>query len=701
MERKKKNKVQQGMLNRYRFIFVIIALFALTITSLLVKTTVFDAPFWNEKAEGTLISGDSITPERGKILASDGSILAVSVRYYMVRLDFRSPNFKEDELTKPRLDSLCNQLAALRTQPGHSASEWKTLITKEIDKKRPKRSRTFLISKKMTKDELDELRSFSYLKTRNGRTIITTQALDCREKPFGRMAARSIGNVSDLKHGTSGLEKELDSLLYGKPGITKKVQLTTAIKDWEAVSAMNGYDIVTTIDVHMQDILETELYNMCVEQEPEWATAVLMEVATGDIKAISNLSWNNTIHDYTETVNRAVQSWELGSVMKPISIAIAIQDGLVHANTPVYIGPSFPYAQSRPITDTHSIGANPTVTEVIAGSSNIGTARIITSHYGERPWEFRKRLEDIGFFDRFNIGISGESRPIIQPLGSPDKKMLNEWRVNLSRCCYGYAVQTPPITNLAVINAIANDGKFVRPRLVKELWRNDSLKESIPVTYVREQAFSPAVAKEVRSMLRAVVWSDRKGVPTAPLLQNNFVEIAGKTGTARIFEPHKGYSSKLRVAFTGFFPYDKPQYSCIVVFNAPRIQSAQLVSGRVLMNTALKMYARGMLGNRSDYRKEDDNTHKGPTLMAMGSTETTQVLNQLRSKSSSQFKRRPAEKGKVPDVTGMGLRDAVATLERAGVVVARASGNGYVVGQTPAAGSPLRKGMKATLQLNN
>lgn len=225
----------------------------------------------------------------------------------------------------------------------------------------------------MTKAELDTLRTFAYLNTKNGRTIITAQALDCREKPFGRMAARSIGNINDLKHGTSGLEKELDSLLYGKPGVKKKVQLTTAIKEWEDIAAINGYDILTSIDVHIQDILETELYNMCVEQEPEWATAVLMDVKTGDIKAISNLSWNETAHDYIETVNHAVRSWELGSVMKPISLAIAIEDGFVHASTPVTVGASFPYAQARPITDTHSIGANPTVTEVLAGSSNIGT----------------------------------------------------------------------------------------------------------------------------------------------------------------------------------------------------------------------------------------------------------------------------------------------------------------------------------------
>ena len=179
MEKKKKSKIQQGMLNRYRMIFIIIALFAILIATMLFKTTVVDAPLWNEKAAGTLVGGDSITPERGKILASDGSILSVSVRYYMVRLDLRSPNFKTEAIDS-LLPRLCSQLESLNTQPQRTAAQWKVLFDNEIKKDKDNRSRTFLISKKMTKAELDTLRTFAYLNTKNGRTIITAQALDCR-----------------------------------------------------------------------------------------------------------------------------------------------------------------------------------------------------------------------------------------------------------------------------------------------------------------------------------------------------------------------------------------------------------------------------------------------------------------------------------------------------------------------------------------
>lgn len=697
----KKNRLRSALIGRYKWVFAGTFLFAVLLIAFLYKTTVVDASAWNKKAMDTILGSDTIVqPERGRLLAADGSILAVSARYYDVRIDFRATSFRDSDFVAAKKDLA---LALERTYPRFktSAQQWEARFNKELKKSAEKRTRTFSISKKMTQGEYLTLLTLPYFNTRRGRKTLTKSGSSHREKPFGKMAARSIGSVHD-NHGSSGLERAFDSLLYGKPGKKAPVQTTSKITSMAVLEPQRGCDIKTTIDVRIQDILETELYNMCLEQQPEWATAVLMEVQTGDIKAISNLSWDEYSHDYIETVNQALRSWELGSVMKPISIAIAIQDGYCKSTTPVNIGSSFPYASARPITDTHSIGANPTVTEVIAGSSNIGTARIITNAYDKAPWTFRERLKEIGFFDTLNIGLSGEAPPRIQELGRPGTKLLNEWRINLSRCCYGYAVQTPPIHNLAIINAIANDGKFVRPRLVSEIWRNDSLIEQRPVSYVREQIFSPEVAAQVRAMLKAVVWSDHKGVPTAPRLQNNFVTMAGKTGTARIFVPGSGYSDRLRLTFTGFFPYENPRYSCIVVFNSPNIRSAQLVSGRVAMNTALKMYARGMLGNVSDFKNEQDNTHSGATLMAMAGKTTDALIKQALMKDYKQYRRADnRDTDKVPSVIGMGLREAVCELERRGMVVTEIKGRGYVTSQIPAAGTAVKKGMKVTLQMNN
>lgn len=706
MGRKPGSEVRDSIMVRYGFIFVLIAFFALLVAGMLFKTTVVDASEWNAKADSTLMGTVVLTPERGNILAADGSLLAVNVRFYEVRMDFRAESFNEDEFRKS-LRPLCDSLSLL--VKGTDSKEWERNFTEELAKPKKERKRSFLIAEKMSHMELERLKTFPYYSTKEGRRTLSKNPRVERMKPYGRMAYRSIGNIiqdtiNKTFHGSSGLERALDSLLYGKPGVGTKVQLANGIRNWEEVAPQRGFDIKTTIDVRIQDIVEEELYDMCVRWEPEWATAVLMEVQTGDIKAISNLSRDEKTGDYYESVNNALRAWELGSVMKPISLTIALQDGLVKPDDPIEIGKMFAYAGAKsPITDTHGLGPNPTVTDVIAGSSNIGTARIITGRFDREPWGFRKRLEDIGFFDKLNIGLAGESAPEIQELGSPDKKFENKWRVNLSRCCYGYAVATPPIHNLAFINAIANDGKFVRPRLVSELWMKDSLVKRIPVSYVRKQICSPEVAKQMQAMLKEVVWSKKPNLPTASMLRNNFVTIAGKTGTSRIHVPNMGYSTKLRLTFCGFFPYEKPRYSCIVVFNAPvpGMRSAQLSSGKVLMNVALKLYARGMLDNVSDFRAEPDNSGRAATLMNMPGGQADLLIKDLGLSKFGRYRHIPAEKGKVPSVVGMGLREAVAVLERAGLHVAHVSGAGYVGVQVPAAGDPLKKGEKVSLQLTN
>lgn len=695
-----KSRTRDGIMGRYRVINYLIALMALAISVVLFKTSVYDSADWKLKADSTMLDVVSLKPDRGSILAADGSPLAVNVRYYEVRMDFRSSTFKEKQF-RQKMGSLCDSLP--RLVKGTTSAQWRDKFEAELKKPAKERRRNLLISREMTRSELMRLRTFPYYDTIPGYRTLSKVLRTKRMKPYGKMAYRSIGNVLEKEdgwHGSSGLEKALDSLLFGKPGKGKKVQLSNGIRNWAEIPAENGYDIRTTIDVRIQDILETELYEMCMKARPEWATAVIMEVSTGDIKAISNLQWSARSEDYKESVNYAMLRWELGSVMKPISLMIALEDGLARADQHISLEKTFSYAGARAITDSHSIGSYPTVTDILAGSSNIGTAKIITQRFDREPWGFRKRLEDIGFFDRLNVGLAGEIPPMIQELGSADQRFRNEWRVNLSRCCYGYAVQMSPILNLSMINAMANDGKFVRPRLVSEQWRDDSLLKRIPVSYVRERVCRPEVARDMRMMMREVVWSKKERVPTAPKLQNNFVEMAGKTGTAWVYVPGKGYTSMKRLTFTGFFPYEKPLYSCIVVMNAPtQLLGPQNTSGRVAMNVALKLFARGMLGNKSDYRNEADNAPDKPMLLAMEKDNANSLKDALGLRSAQHWRQTDVPDGTVPSVVGMGLREAVAALERKGLSVSAVTGSGYVKEQQPVAGSVLRKGEKVSLIL--
>ena len=426
---------------------------------------------------------------------------------------------------------------------------------------------------------------------------MTVESVLRRSNPYGAMARRSVGGVGQTReckevHGIYGLEKALDSLLYGKPGLSKKIALTKDIVNWTDVPPTPGYNVRTTIDIQLQDIVENELNRVLDSCSADWGCAVLMDVKTGDIKAISNLERSKNGNGYIEALNYAVVGFEPGSVVKPISMMIALEDGLVdNLEEVIPIGQSWAYAGGRPITDSHYNGSL-RVREVIEQSSNIGMARIITRGYDKNPKGFVERLRSIGFLEPMHTGIAGETTPYFNPEPA---------RIDLSRMCYGYASQIPPIYTLSIYNAIANGGRYVRPRLVKGL-RTESFDSVMPVSYIRDRICSEENARKMQYMLKQVVWGERG---TGRSLKNDKVALAGKTGTCYSVDPEtRQYNTaRKRLAFCGFFPADDPQYSCIVLTFYPKrnMFGAASTSGQVMKNIAVKMYSRGLLGNSSDY----------------------------------------------------------------------------------------------------
>ena len=689
---------KKGLINRYKLILLLIFLFAASIVWNLASTTIIQAKGWKEKSDSTLVTNITIRPERGNILADDGSLLAVNVRVYDIRMDLRSDALKDkDKIFLDSLPSLCDSLAHFNHK--RTKRQWEKIFQKELDKPHDRRTRTLTLFTGCTDAECDRIRNFPFFRTKMGRRSMVRDGRTVRLKPFGSMASRSIGGTGENDkgevHGISGLERALDSLLYGVPGQGRKVQLAGGFSnEWAARPSERGYDIRTTIDVRMQDILESELMDACKRTEAQWGTAVLIEVSTGEIKAISNLERNKSGEGYHEGVNHAVLRYEPGSVVKPISMMIALEDNLVGLNEHIATGKSFAYGQGRPISDSHAYNSL-TPAEIIAVSSNIGMSKIILRGFEKHPGNFIKRLESIGLQEPLHIGIAGECIPRIDPLGD------NNWgRIDLTRTSYGYRSAIPPIYTLAIYNAIANDGRFVRPRLVKELWHNGVRDSVFPVSYVRNRICRPQVAKDMREMLREVVTNPHG---TGRTLRNNFVSIAGKTGTAYDYDVKKKTydTSKKRLAFCGFFPAEAPKYSCIVVMYKANCGAARS-SGSVLLNTALKMYARGMLGNVSDYRKEADNRNTPPTLYAMTDNEAQTIKGALGITASRRLKSGGKSRGNtIPSVIGMGLRDAINLLETKGIDVAHFKGDGYVYAQQPAAGTPYRKGTEITLYLKN
>lgn len=688
-----KRSTQGHILFRYGFITILILLFSGCIGYKLFSTTVIDAPHWNEKARKQLEKVDTIMPERGDILSDKGQILATNLRYYTVRVDFRCDNFKNNRYLE-NIDALADSMAA--AFPFRSRAEWRERLGKPVALPRNERPRAWPLISRISYLDLQRIKQFPFFNIGNSnKTGMTVESVMRRTNPYGAMARRSVGGVGQTAecreiHGIYGLEKALDSLLYGVPGLAKKIPLTKDIVNWTDVLPIPGYNVRTTIDIQLQDIVENELNRVLDSCSADWGCAVLMDVKTGDIKAISNLERSKTGNGYIEALNYAVVGFEPGSVVKPISMMIALEDGIVSDLEEVIpIGKSWAYAGGRPITDSH-FNASLRVREVIEQSSNIGMARIITRKYDKNPAGFVERLRSIGFLEPMNTGIAGEVTPYFNP--SPA-------RVDLSRMCYGYASQIPPIYTLSIYNAIANGGRYVRPRLVKGLVA-ENLDSVIPVSYIRDRICSEENARKMQYMLKQVVWGAHG---TGRSLKNDKVALAGKTGTCYSVDPvtHGYNTARKRLAFCGFFPADEPRYSCMVLTFYPKrnMFGAASTSGQVMKNIALKMYSRGLLGNSSDYTEGAQAISRAQLYGSVkpGRHKSVRAAAGITSESHpAPPKATPANT--VPSVLGLGLREAVVALENRGYNV-KFQGTGYVKQQIPAYGTRLPRGHQVTLAL--
>lgn len=708
------NSRRAYIIGRFSVISLVLILVAVTIVIFLLNTTVIHADDWNRKGDQTLADTMLIKPLRGEILACDGSILATNLNYYNIRIDFQATRFRTDWYAAA-LDSLADTLAV--HYPVRTRKEWRERLARPLDDSVQNRSRSYMLLKHVPFDDIERVKKFPFFKrSRNSnRTGLTTERVLLRRYPYGDMAQLSIGRVGEIPgqarvvRGVSGLECALDTMLYGTPGVAKKVLFTRGEAYWTVRKPVNGITLTTTIDITMQDILEHELGEMLVKCNGEWGTAILMDVATGDIKAISNLDLDTVSgHGYIEAMNHAVERYEPGSVIKVLSMLVALEDGFAYPLERTYpieaksVG--YRYAGGKPIRDSHSPGSLP-VSRFIEYSSNIGMTKLMAPHFEGDLNSFRRRLGELGFFDRFRTGMAREKIPYYPTL---DPK--SGGRVSLARMFYGYSTMVPPLYTCAIYNAIANGGKFVRPRLVKGMKMPDGTDSVIPVSYVRDSICSQANAKVLREMIHSVVWGEGG---TAKNLRNKIVDIAGKTGTASIAVERPAGVSKddfkggylegkhNRVAFCGFFPYENPKYTCIVVINHPRGPfGPSYTCGEVLKNVALKLYSRGLLGNSSDYHEESTpGTH--PTLYASHNAKRVSTLHDdLHFVGADVIAAPPlrTDASAVPDVRGLGIREALVTLEEAGFNV-HFSGTGYVASQQPPAGTRIAPGARVDVTL--
>ena len=721
---------------KFPIVVAIIFLIAMGIVFFMVKTMVVDKNMWISRRHKAF-ENDSLVvkPMRGNILSDDGQLMASSLPDYKVFIDFMSglsrdaiktSTFSHQDslvfLTKDSLftgkgdscshimDSICQGLA--RISPKMNARQYREYIAQGWNEHK----RYFEICKGQVLDyiqfhELLKLPFFKDYKKRRFFVGLNIEERNNRKKPFGSLARRTLGEMFGAKDSArSGMELAYDSILRGEPGLQHRRKVLNRYIDIIDKEPVNGSDIISTIDITMQDICENALREELMVLNAEMGVVILMEVKTGDVKAIVNLTRYDD-GQYYEARNFALAAlMEPGSTFKTASIMVALDDGMISINDHVN-GNGGVLKMYGSLMKDHNWNrggyGEMDVSHTLMNSSNIGVSRLIDGKYHNCPEKFVEGLHRIGIGADLELPFNGYAVPRIR---MPKKDRSNWSATALAWMSIGYETQIPPISTCAFYNAIANDGKLVKPRFAKAIQRKGKVTEEFPVEVIREQICKPEVLKQMREMLRRVV---SEGVGKA--VRSKYFTIAGKTGTAQI-GGKGGYSGGGHlVSFCGFYPFEDPQYTCMVAIRHNKGgASGSGQAGPVFKKIAESVYAKHVTTDLS--RGADSLSEFIPKVMNGDINAARKVLADLKipmkggaymgkeygtagiQDSSVAFEIKATKKRTVPNLIGMGARDAVFQIESRGMK-ARIKGSGTVVKQSVEAGKTIQSGRTILIEL--
>lgn len=719
------------IINRYGLIVILFLTVFIVIFVYIVRIMFVEGEQWRALGEKETVKKDrEIKPNRGNIYAADGRLLATSEPLYGIYMDFMAEGMRKDTLMK-YIGDLSVMLA--KKYPDKTAAQYKNIILggwdlsrtelaqiernkeKGFDKKIKVRSRYVRIIKRdIDYLELKELYTYPFLNQRSNKTGLIVEERTMREKPFGRLAGRTVGSIyKDMeKGGASGIELKYDSILRGKPGVKSRQKVQGRWIDIVEVPAEDGWDVKTTLDVDIQDITERALYSKLVETDAESGTAIIMEVATGEIKAISNLDRVSGGVYVEGNPNAFSYMNEPGSTFKTLSMMIALEDGVITPNDKFHVGNGlFQYKKSWIRDHYWQKGEDRgtiTVAEGMNISSNIVVAKAILRGYGDNPEKYVQRLYDLGITKKiaWDVPLKGKEGTAI--IRHPGDKSSYWSKTTLPWMSFGYETQIPPIYILMFYNGIANGGKMIKPFITKAFIKDGTVEEEFETEVINPSLCSPKTLAEIQEMLIGVV-NEGTGKPVA----SNSFQIAGKTGTAQIASGGN-YNSGHFVSFCGYFPAEKPLYTCFVGIRRPKgIPSGGLMPGGVFKRIAEEVYARNVFVSPQHYKSDSIVVMPYVKNGLLKDIET--VFTQLNipftpPKSAAdwvvtrtlqntvELSKNVVQSGLVPSVYGMGAKDALFVLEKAGLkVVLR--GYGSVSSQSIPAGSSLIKGSLITLEL--
>lgn len=698
---------------RFSFIILVMVLIGIAIICKAGVIMFAERQYWKDVADRFVKENVTVRPTRGNIISSDGQLMASSLPEYKIYMDFKAGGEVKDSLLMLYMDSICDGLHQIF--PDKSKAEFKSHILRG----RKKGSRNYLLYPRRISyiqyKEAKRLPVFNLNKYKGG---FHEQAFNQRKKPFGSLAMRTLGDMyADIEQGAkNGLELSYDSILKGREGITHRQKVMNKYLNIVDIPPVDGCDIITTIDVGMQDIAEKALVDELKEINATVGVAILMEVQTGDIKAIVNMTkCNDGI--YREIRNNAISDMmEPGSTFKTASIMVALEDGKITPDQTIDTGNGVYNMHGRPMKDHnwHRGGYGViTTTQALMYSSNIGVSRLIDQNYHDQPEKYVQGLYKLGIATPLDLDIPGAGKPYIR---MPNK---NNWsRTALAWMSIGYETQVPPINTLAFYNAIANNGVMVKPRFVKSIIKDGQVIEDIPTEVLNPAIASPKTIQEIQVILEKVV-SEGLGKKAG----SKQFHVSGKTGTAQVSQGKGGYKTgtmRYLVSFCGYFPSEAPKYSCIVAIQKPGLPaSGGLMAGSVFSKIAERVFAKHLA---QDLKGAKDSTSiLVPEVKNGDVNEAHYVLDRIQVNSSGisgqsandkpvwgsatrhpdniLFSQRELNDRLVPSVIGMGAKDAVYLLESMGLKT-RITGIGKVRSQSIPAGNTLRKGQTIQLRLN-
>lgn len=721
-------KKKKTIINRYGIIVTFLLVIFIVIIGYIIRIMFVERHDWRALGVKETVKKDrEIAPNRGNIYADDGRLLAASEPLYGIYMDFMSEGIKQDTLMKYAGD-LSKALA--NKYPDKSAAQYKRILLdnwalsrkelaqiKENPNKRVKTKTRYvrIIKRDINYIELKELRTFPFFNQRSNRSGLITEERTMREKPYGRLAGRTIGSIyKDMsKGGASGLELKYDSLLRGKPGVRSRKKVQGRWIDIVQVPAEDGLDIKTTLDVDIQDIVEKALRSKLTELDAESGTAIIMEVESGEIKGISNLD-RVTTGVYAEgNPNAFSYMAEPGSTFKTLSIMIALEDGVVTPDEKFHVGTGLFQYGKRWVRDHYwrhgKDRGDLTVKQGMEISSNIVISKAILKGYEKNPGRYVDLIYKTGITKKIDWDVPLKGIEGTAVIRHPNDKSTYWSQTTLPWMSFGYETQVPPIYMLMFYNGIANGGKMIKPFITKAFMKDGKVEQEFETEVINPSLTSDRTLKQIQDMLVGVVTEG-----TGKAVGSESFQIAGKTGTAQIAAG--GRYSGYYVSFCGYFPAEKPLYTCFVGIRRPHgSPSGGLMPGGVFKQVAEEVYSRKVLPPVKDIRP-DSSLLKLPYInnglfdqikIVMsglgidydGTTENVDWVTSSTSEKNIEFKKQTLVDNLVPNVVGMGLKDALYLLEKKGLKVTF-TGVGKIRKQSIAPGTRIVKNSHIALELS-